>query len=565
MSKYNLDIPSLERGIDITDEEISEIIAEADRIITENKEKPGKIAEACFKKSQCLQKQKRERASRAPIEKALELYPAISEADLIPLKSYYAAAFSRLGSTVEELTEAIRLDPNNAAYFMNRSWCYAGSEYDKAIADLTEAIRLARDEFDKLWSLDRRGDIYADDVGDYDKAIADYTEIIRLDPNGSDSTAFEKRGKAYEALGQHEKASADRDEAERIEKEQYDPEHDLFIKCFLGTLCPEELNSVNEAEKIIEENKETPEKIAEAYLRKSRFEYMLENDTEKGSASIKKALEIYSNMPQAEASRLQLEFVSSLNSQTAGPVRECDKLITKCTEAISLYPDKAGLFNQRGLMYVEKVWYEKKSIEWITALHLHLYSTNYPGSEKTDYKKEYGRAIADYTEAIHLKQAEPEYAAGYFFNRGVAYHNKGEVDLAITDYTEAIRLNPDYVGACAFNSRGIAYDDKGEYDLAIADYSEAIRRKPEYHYAWYNRAFAYESLGQYDTAIADYTGIISLYPENADAYYYRGVAFKTIGQHDKAATDFAKSKSIKENYDGAIYHRKREMCRTSFG
>ncbi|GHV17194.1 hypothetical protein FACS189493_4380 [Spirochaetia bacterium] len=82
MSKYNLDIPSLERGVDITDEEISEIIAEADRIITENKEKPGKIAEACFKKSQCLQKQKRDRASRAPIEKALELYPAIPGAAL---------------------------------------------------------------------------------------------------------------------------------------------------------------------------------------------------------------------------------------------------------------------------------------------------------------------------------------------------------------------------------------------------------------------------------------------------------------------------------------------------
>jgi tetratricopeptide (TPR) repeat protein len=36
--------------------------------------------------------------------------------------------------------------------------------------------------------------------GEYDKAIADYTEVIRLYPDDQD--AFERRRAAYEALGQ---------------------------------------------------------------------------------------------------------------------------------------------------------------------------------------------------------------------------------------------------------------------------------------------------------------------------------------------------------------------------
>ena len=60
--------------------------------------------------------------------------------------------------------------------------------------------------------------------------------------------------------------------------------------------------------------------------------------------------------------------------------------------------------------------------------------------------------------------------------RGDAYQWKDDYDRAIADYTQAIRLNPD--DAYAYYSRGKAYHWKDDYDRAIADYEQALRIDP---------------------------------------------------------------------------------------
>ena len=52
----------------------------------------------------------------------------------------------------------------------------------------------------------KRGISYAK-KGDYDKAIADYTEAIRLDPK--DAAAYYNRGTSYAHKGDYDKAIAD--------------------------------------------------------------------------------------------------------------------------------------------------------------------------------------------------------------------------------------------------------------------------------------------------------------------------------------------------------------------
>ena len=54
--------------------------------------------------------------------------------------------------------------------------------------------------------------------------------------------------------------------------------------------------------------------------------------------------------------------------------------------------------------------------------------------------------------------------ADTYFNRGIAYIQKGEQDNAISDYSKAIELNSDYV--IAYYCRGIAHHTKGEVDKA---------------------------------------------------------------------------------------------------
>ena len=58
---------------------------------------------------------------------------------------------------------------------------------------------------------------------------------------------------------------------------------------------------------------------------------------------------------------------------------------------------------------------------------------------------------------------------------------------------------------CAYNNRGIAWVDKKEYDKAIADFNEAIRLDPKDADAYTNRGYAWYAKKEYDKAIADFT------------------------------------------------------------
>src|SRR6516162_2559739 len=96
-------------------------------------------------------------------------------------------------------------------------------------------------------------------------------------------------------------------------------------------------------------------------------------------------------------------------------------------------------------------------------------------------KRNYDRAIADFSAAIRLNPTDPD----YHNNRGSSWQLKGDYDHAIVDYNEAIRLSPE--DPCPLYNRGIAWSSKDENDRAIADFNEAIRLNPNYAAAFYRR------------------------------------------------------------------------------
>jgi len=159
------------------------------------------------------------------------------------------------------------------------------------------------------------------------------------------------------------------------------------------------------------------------------------------------------------------------------------------------------------------------------------------------------QAIADYDQAIALK---PDYALAYY-NRGIAYRQKGDLDHAIADYDQAIALEPD--DADAYNNRGVAYDYKGDLDHAIADYDQAIALKPDFAVAYRNRGIAYADKGDLDHAIADYDQAIALKPDYADAYSHRGAAYASKGDVARAIADDDQAIALKPDYAEAYSHR----------
>ena len=69
-----------------------------------------------------------------------------------------------------------------------------------------------------------------------------------------------------------------------------------------------------------------------------------------------------------------------------------------------------------------------------------------------------------------------------YFNRGIAYQNKGDHAKAIAEFNQSIKLNAS--GPAAYRNRGYSYAQTGEFDLArtttIRPSSSSSRIRPTF-------------------------------------------------------------------------------------
>ena len=96
------------------------------------------------------------------------------------------AAKGELSRAVTDYNEAIRLDPQNASFFINRGKAYeANGNLDHALADFDEAIDLRPRSATAYYE---RANSYST-KGDFDRAIADYSQVVRIYPKLASSYA----------------------------------------------------------------------------------------------------------------------------------------------------------------------------------------------------------------------------------------------------------------------------------------------------------------------------------------------------------------------------------------
>jgi tetratricopeptide (TPR) repeat protein len=118
---------------------------------------------------------------------------------------YYEKDYDK---AIGDFNEAIRLDVSDHRAFVWRGMVYGDKrDYNKAISDFNEAMNLdSRD----LWASICRGVAYYY-KGDYDNAISDFNRVLSSDVNSAD--AYHYRGLAYRKLGKAAEALADFDKA----------------------------------------------------------------------------------------------------------------------------------------------------------------------------------------------------------------------------------------------------------------------------------------------------------------------------------------------------------------
>ena len=170
---------------------------------------------------------------------------------------------------------------------------------------------------------------------------------------------------------------------------------------------------IAEADRIINGNEACPQNQATAYLKKAQCLQKLEDKIcmgitegvpekhaqekiEEIKENIEKALELSPNMPEA------LMQMGILYSKMSKPEDAIDML----SRAIKIKPDYAAAFNIRSIVYCR---------------------------EKNNTQDNLEKAIADLTEAIRIRP----YDAAYYSNRGDCYDELKEYGKAIADYSNA--------------------------------------------------------------------------------------------------------------------------------
>jgi RNA polymerase sigma factor (sigma-70 family) len=404
---------------------------------------------------------------------------------------------------IAELTEAIEIGPPNAVVYGVRADMFRNDkDFDRAIADLDESIRLTP----LAIGYSTRGQCRAE-KGEYGEAIADYNESIRLDPTSG--LTYLNRGLARSNQEEYDKAIADFSEAIKLGTKYTAMAHRLR-----GTARLDGLMDPKEAIADLTEAIRLDPKDSEAYYQRGRARATTAGETDKAIADFTQAIKL-----DPKNDRAYLERGEAWSRKG-----DDDKAIADFNTAIQLEPNNAETYRERGR-------------SWL-------------------YKKEYERAIADSNEAIRL---DPEDSLAYF-NRGQARQSSKDFDRAIADFDEAIRLDPQAV--LPRQDRGGAWFDKREYDKAIADFDEAIRLDPRSARAHLYRGLARSEKRDYDGAIADFDAVIQLDaerpagvdPKGVYAHLNRGWARFKKRDYARAMADFDEAGRIDpQNPDAEQY------------
>jgi tetratricopeptide (TPR) repeat protein len=191
------------------------------------------------------------------------------------------------------------------------------------------------------------------------------------------------------------------------------------------------------------------------------------------------------------------------------------EVLASCDEAIALAPDRAELYNRRGIVLQEM--------------------------------ERFDDALADYDKAIALN---PGYVAAHN-NRGVILFHLRRYEAAVASCDIAIGLRPDAVEP--YNNRGVALHELGRYDDALASYGRALALKPDCAEVLKNRGATLQQLAKFDEAITTCDRAIALKPDYVDAYQIKGLCLVSKGDMPEAERMFLRALGLKPDFTDPIF------------
>jgi tetratricopeptide (TPR) repeat protein len=142
--------------------------------------------------------------------------------------------------------------------------------------------------------------------------------------------------------------------------------------------------------------------------------------------------------------------------------------------------------------------------------------------------------------------------AGLYVERGNAYFQLREFDLAIDDFTTALKLDDRQDDA--YFGRGMALARNGQVDAGIADLSVYLARHPDSSVAYTKRGVRYLWKGDRENAEKDLARAVTLDARNAEAHDDLGVIHAQRGDYARAGEHFQTTIRLDPTYQKAHHN-----------
>lgn len=479
----------------------------------------------------------------ADIEKALSINKNSTNA--YSLRADIAIKSGRdYEAAMEDMNEAIKLQPQFAGYFINRAFLrYNLNDYFGAMADYDYAIQL---EPLNATALFNRGLLRAE-VHDNNKAIDDFTKVLGLDSDNYH--ALYNRAILYKEIADYRNSIADldkvieafpefsgayflRSEARRLMGDRVNAEKD-YRKSLALSKKPERADnradgtSVHEA--VAGDVADVPEESAEDVAR--RFTSLQTIDD---NSDIKEGYQNSGIKGRVQDHRMSVELEPAFTLGyyvTTSEIKETPYYIKEVDD----------LNATRALRFLLMVTNREPQLSDEDAIGRHFSSIEY-----------YNSYIA-----THAPRAVD------YFGRAMDYYTLRNYQAALADLDRAIDLAPDFTAAYLLranarllNARTLRLSDAnadvsttavGKFAAkmvnaeALSDMERVIELSPRMAFAWYNKGVLLAETGDYTSAISAFNKAIELKPDFGEAYYNRGYLYLNMGNRDAGMADLSKA------------------------
>ena len=466
-----------------------------------------------------------------------------------------------------DLSEAIRLEPKESDLYVNRAYLrYHRDDFFGAMADYDYAVQVDPLNVAAIYN---RG-LLRMETRDNDRAIADFSRVLELEPD--DHRALYNRTILYSDTRNYTRALADVNRL--IERFPNLPEA-LYIRSDIHRAKGDMAQAERDYKKALAMAKALP---AEGIPSDNGSRKGLSSGTGHGNTSNTNGDDATDASDTSDDNELSAEAVARrftalrtidndvdlqqdfVSQGIRGRVQDRDRRITlEPMFALGYYSSSTNSATD-ARSYIREV----DDLNATRALHFIVMVGNHgliPADESL--LNRHFQSIEQYNMFI----AEHEARAVDFFGRAMDYATLRNYPAAIADLDRAIALTPDF--ALAYFQRGVARAEEAaasgssqesgasnsspllggvqgtpaalDLRMAISDFDQAAKLSPQLAFAHYNKANALVQLGDLTSALSAYRRAIEIKPDFGEAYYNLAYVYFQLGNRAEGSANLSKA------------------------